>query len=172
MIVSSFGVYQPANGYVGGEQSADLPYSQRAIYARNNAALAAGEAKTAQRLNEAPEDSLPAIDRAFETASIGVDEFVAADMKARILEIDASAQTYVERALILRFQSAQALSKATADEAIKAQNLILASRGEPPITPSEERRLENRIYAIVKQRVAFLDAFANAMSSEAIKIKA
>ncbi|MDR2153270.1 MAG: hypothetical protein LBO72_10675 [Helicobacteraceae bacterium] len=110
------------------------------------------------------------IDRAFETASIGVGGFVAADMKARILE-GANVQTYTERALILRFQSAQALGKSSVDEAVKAQNLILASRGEPPITPAEERKLEGRIYAVIKQRIAFLDAFVGAMEAKSVKIR-
>jgi hypothetical protein len=137
-------------------------------YAMNGANFAAKETEGAQKLQP---DSRLSIDRAFESASIGVDNFVAADMKARILEAN-DAQNYIDRALILRTQSSQALSKESVEEAVVALNLILASRGEPPISPSEERLLANRIYGALKQRIAFLGAFANAMEGETIQIKA
>ncbi|MDR0664779.1 MAG: hypothetical protein LBF86_04575 [Helicobacteraceae bacterium] len=147
-----------------------LSYSRGDVYGLNSAATLSKTGLSAQNQSGTTSDQ-DAIERAFETASIGASEFVAADMKARILEADLNSQTYVERALILRFQSAQALSKSSVNEAIKAQNLILASRGEPPITPAEERALESRAHAIVKQRIAFLDAFTKAADAKFVKIR-
>ncbi|MDR1911315.1 MAG: hypothetical protein LBQ52_03065 [Helicobacteraceae bacterium] len=145
--------------------------SQNDLYALDRAEALADRQKTAQKQNEAPIETRLDAKLAYESAAIGIDGFIVADIGSRLLDASADTQGYIDRALILRAQSSQALAKDNIKEAIQTQNMVLASRGEPPITPAEEQRLIARIYAIAKQKIALLDSFALKLRGESIEIR-
>lgn len=114
-----------------------------------------------------------AVYEAFESVAKRSEPMVVADMKIRFFEQaarqSATQNDYVERAWIMREHNAAVMTRQSAQEAVKAQNIMLAARGQPPMMPAEEQTLVSRIQMMAKLKVRFLDGFIGAMQGDALE---
>ncbi|MGE4295394.1 MAG: hypothetical protein AB7E49_06830 [Campylobacterales bacterium] len=114
-----------------------------------------------------------AVYEAFESVAKRSEPMVVADMKIRFFEQaarqSATQNDYVERAWIMREHNAAVMTRQSAQEAVKAQNIMLAARGQPPMMPAEEQMLVSRIQMMAKLKVRFLDGFIGAMQGDVLE---
>lgn len=108
-------------------------------------------------------------DQAYEYASKAVSEIVANDMKLRL---EGSGTNLVERAMLLRGESQALLSSDRVEKTINAQNILLASRNQPPLKPAEEQAIASRIKAVAKERILFVDRLVSFIDQKNIKLSA
>lgn len=116
-------------------------------------------------LNETPSDPIKV---AFEKASDLVSSFVSNDMKHKLQVENISTDDAIKRAEVLKSSSLNS----SAEEAIKTQNLMLASRNLPPMKPSEEKAFIDLMRSSAKERNLFLDSFINILNNRSIKLSA
>lgn len=123
-----------------------------------------------QPQNEINLQDIDETDQAYEYASRAVSEIVANDMKLRL---EGSSDTkLVERAMLLRGESQVLLSSDMVEKTINAQNILLASRNQPPLKPAEEQAIASRIKAVAKERILFVDRLVSFIDQKNIKLSA